>query len=212
MDLTEGESAIWRGLRDKTRNTVRKGQRAGIIADWGSHNLRAFHDIYLSVMSSRLRAAHSLSFFEKMFQHMPGSVRLLCARLGERIIGGTVVIATPQVYLSAFQCASPDANRQYAPTSFMTWELLKAAAAAGAQKFDLGESQPGSGSYVFKTNFGGTPSSVYYYRPLTSAQQSIPSSFRVRFKELLSTTVSERAPAWSKRYLAYRLARRGRII
>ena len=207
LDLGPGEDAVWRTLRDKTRNAVRKGGKAGLEIDWSTKRLEEFYPVYLGLMASRNRPAHSLTFFRNIFRQLPDHARLLTAHAEGRLIGGTVVLCTTAIHMSAFQAAAPNGNAHYNVTAFMEWEIARRAIADGVRRLDMGESTTGSGTYKFKTNFGGSPCEVQYLSyPARGSGKAAPGAK----KKLVA--LLENSPKWLKVRLALWRGQRGRII
>ncbi len=216
LDLSPGEEKVWKNLRDKTRNAVRKGAKAGLRIDWDTAHLADFHAIYLDLMASRQRPAHSLAFFRCIFRHLPQYARLLTAHAAEGLVGGTIVLCTPSMHMSTFQAAAANANSRYNATTFMEWEMACSAIAAGAKRLDMGESTLDSGTYKFKTNFGGVAESVNYLSWAASSgpasRASQPASPGTSARQRVAGATLEHGPMWLRRLAALRRGRSGRII
>ena len=227
LDINGSAEHVWKRLRDKTRNTIRKGTRAGLVAEWGGHNLSAFYELYASTFTEKGRAVHSWRFFQRLFAELPGNSALLAAKVDGIMVGATVVLFSGSVLHYPFQVASNTANRSLAPSSFMVWELVQEAVRRGISRIDMGESQPGSGAYRFKLHFGGRPAPIHYYR-LTPGRHgesrrggsralravvlsAIPAQSRRRLAALRAASVGA-LPLKARRRLAVARAGRGRIL
>jgi hypothetical protein len=212
LDLSAGEESVWRGLRDKTRNAVRKGGNSGLTVEWDAARLAEFYRVYLGLMASKDRPAHALGFFLSIFRNLPDNARLMTVHADGRLVGGSIVLCTPTTHMSTFQAAAAGANARYNATTFMEWEMARRAMAEGVRWLDMGESTPGSGTYKFKTNFGGKPRQVHYLRrgPDAAATERAgkPEAKGPSRKELLL----QRSPMWLKERVALWRGRRGRII
>ncbi len=70
MDMAKGEGATWSGLRDKTRNMIRKGQRAGLTVVTDANCLKPAYDVYADHMLALGVSIHSFRFFETACRHL----------------------------------------------------------------------------------------------------------------------------------------------
>ncbi|MEO6463707.1 MAG: GNAT family N-acetyltransferase, partial [Candidatus Eisenbacteria bacterium] len=57
------------------------------------------------------------------------------------------------------------------PNPLVYWEAIRYAIGRGLARFDFGRSQPGSGTYRFKTQFGAVPVPLFYQYSLGAATQ-----------------------------------------
>jgi len=194
--------AAWDSLKGKSRNLIRKAEHAGLELTWGAAGLRVLHRIHSTVMAARGVPAPSLGYLEAMQAALGDRMGVLVASADGEAVGGTVVLFGEQVALYPYQAVTPTGQRM-AASQLMIWGIVQACVLRGVATIDMGESREGSPTFRFKTNFGGTPADLHYYRPgrLSGADQAAPAA----------------PPAWSRlpnplrRRAAVMLHRRGRV-
>lgn len=161
LDLSAGADALWRGFRDKVRNTIRKGEREGLVAVRDPTLLPEFHAIYARAMTEKQVNVRSLGFFRALFSIFGDSARLHTALDGGRPCGAMVVVADASG--AAYPFGAFDARgRVLAANSFLLWDVVRALVDAGVPRIDLGPSSPGSGAFKFKSNLGASPRTLHY--------------------------------------------------
>jgi len=162
FELTSNIEAMWLGLRDKTRNVIRKAERQGLVVKRDASYLDAFYRLYATRMASKGVPLHSWRFFEALAASFRDRFMLYTALQGGEPVAGAIFLRGETVasyFLSAFRPGSGDSGS----TNFLMWEAIKDCVAQRITLLDLGESTPGGGVYNFKIWLGGRPSLVYYY-------------------------------------------------
>ncbi|MFH1305373.1 MAG: GNAT family N-acetyltransferase [Candidatus Omnitrophota bacterium] len=167
LEIAGSEDECWKKLRDKTRNMVRKSCKGDLVVEEGFDNLKKFYDIYASLMCRKGMPFHSYKFFSVMARRLAENAALLVVKKHNRVLGGTFVLTTGDVAIYPFQASAPD-SLVLGPNDRMVWETVLFCRRKGIRLLDMGESVEGSGSYRFKTNFGGIPRDIYYYNMLST--------------------------------------------
>ncbi len=210
MEFDKDIEATWKGLRDKTRNMIRKARRSGLSIDKGKRYLKEFYKIYLQNMIRQGLAVHNYDFFENLLNTFGNNAELLVAKKGDRIIGGTIILFSKDSAIYPFQAVLLE-YRKLAPNDFMVWEAISLCTERGIFKLDMGESVEGSGAYRFKINFGGVPQDIYYYALSPSSKRQYSKAVTKRYipHELMTMPYF---PNWIKKRIAIRMKLKGRII
>lgn len=216
LDLSEGEPGLWKSLRRKTRPIVKKGDKFGLVADWASLDVDAFFEIYADDMADKGVPILDRHFFRTVLELLAPHTRLLTVRKDDAVVSGGVVFVLGKFATYVYQGTRPD-TREFAPSTFMFWEVAKRCIAEGVTTLDLGESRDASPVFKFKINFGGSPQDLAYYD--VNSRTADPANA----VEAPSPPDSPRAPAWrdrvlsrlplaAKRELAQIARARGRIV
>jgi hypothetical protein len=219
MPLMENADATWESMRDKTRNMIRKGERAGLSIDIGTHNVEAFHTIYASYMKNIGVFFHSLRFFRNILIHLKDDVELICAKMGDEVVGGTILLYGKDIAGYPYQAVKVE-HRNNAPIQFMNWEMIKRCHVRGSKFLDMGESSQGSPVYQSKLNFGANPYEIFYYTNQTkpkdqsnSADNNTEESSPKKLTPLsVINTIHEKSPLWLAKYISPWLRQTERII
>ncbi|MBM3492659.1 MAG: GNAT family N-acetyltransferase [Alphaproteobacteria bacterium] len=210
LPLASSEDATWRGLRDKTRNMIRKAEKSGIAveADW--RHLDAFHRLY-ALNGLRLGLPlHGRAFFAAVARHLGESAVLLTAWRADRPVGGMLLLLGRGTALYPWQAADPE-SRNLGVVQALNWQAMRLAIARGLPELDMGESQPGGPVHQSKLNFGGRPRPLLYLaRPAGEAGGGVaasPEGWGERLERWLRP-----APLALRRWFAERRLRRGRVV
>ena len=154
---------MWTGLRDKTRNMIRKAGKQGVSVVEGDpistgHLYRHYRDNMM-----RLGVAfHRREFFEAVISIRPSPSTLLVAQVSGRPIATMLVLLGGGEAQYPYQNVSEEYRRS-AAIQLLNWECMKLCAQLGYQWLDMGESRQASPVYKSKINFGGAPHPVYYF-------------------------------------------------
>lgn len=198
MQLTvpQGADAAWESLRKKTRNMVRKSERAGVRIEAGQAHLRACYAAYAARMLHKRIPMHRYVFFEALTAAFGSSADILVARRGTEVLGGMVLLTSPRVAAYPFQAVHPGME-SFAPTALLTWEAMRRCAVRGIPLLDMGESAIGSSTQRAKAFFGGMPTTVWY----AGVNDAIG-------KPKLTMAFAMRAASMGMRYAPYRIGQR----
>ena len=161
LELATDEDAQWASFDAKLRNQVRKAQKSGLRIERGASQLDAFHRVFTECMRDLGTPAMERRYFGRALELYGDAAEVLVVYHGAQPIGGMFVVRHADTLFDPWACSL---RRFFAlcPNSLLYWEALRFALAAGMRRFDFGRSQPGSGTYRFKTQFGARSMPLYY--------------------------------------------------
>lgn len=167
LELPGSAEALWKACSPKVRNQIRKGEKSGVIIDWGGEELL---DDFYAVFSHNMRDLGTPVFSRKLFASMcqgfKSDAEICIARYAGRAIGGAILVHGDDVT----EVPSASSLRRFNGTNanmLMYWHLLQRAIGRGQQLFDFGRSSVGSNTYRFKKQWGAEPHPAiwqYYVR------------------------------------------------
>lgn len=158
IDLTVGESKIWRNLDGRTRRHVKKAMRFGTqVRDVNVDSLKHYYALYLRTQKRLGSPPHSYAFFENMYDGFVsrGLLRMLLAVYeGEPIAGIMVFCFNGKLYWW-----NNALDRKYAsldPTDLLLWHMIHWGVENDFVVLDLGRTRPeNTGVHHFKSGWGG---------------------------------------------------------
>ncbi len=154
LDLPRDPDDLWRGLRDKVRNQVRKADKCGLVADRGGKELLpAFYDVFAVNMRDLGTPVYARRFFETIMDEFPDETHIAVVRDGARVVAAAFCYAHGSVFEVPW-ASSLRSHRQCCPNNLLYWECLRAACREGFPVFDFGRSSPDSGPWRFKAQWG----------------------------------------------------------
>ena len=139
----------------------RKALNAGVAVSEG-RGLESFWPVLESALERRYssRPVHSLAEIELLRDRFPETIRLVTGELGEVVVAGMLLFATPRVVHMQYAASSEEGMRVGALDA-VTERGIELAAESGARYFDFGTSMEDrgdrlqSGLHRFKAEFGG---------------------------------------------------------
>jgi FemAB-related protein (PEP-CTERM system-associated) len=168
LKLEGSEDAIWQSIDGKAKNQVRKAVKSGLEVDFGGIEfLDAFYKIFATNMRDLGTPVWPRSLFSELFHNFPDDTELAMVRLGDKYIGGGLVIH----YMNYSGVPSASAYRAYlnlCPNNILYWEVIKRCFKRGSGRFDFGRSSLNAGTYNFKKQWIRNPvPQVWQYKLLT---------------------------------------------
>lgn len=161
LDLAADEDAQWASFDTKLRTQIRKATKSGLVCQRGRPHVRAFHRVFSENMRDLGTPAMEERYFERVLEVYGEAADVLVAYRGDEPVGGMFVVRHGD---TMFDPWASSLRRHFAlyPNNLVYWEALRFAHASGARRFDFGRSQPGSGTYRFKQQFGARARPLYY--------------------------------------------------
>lgn len=154
---------MWTRLRDNARGPVTQARKAGVTVRWGApDDLAAFHRLFLATRRRLGVPAYPLRFFRSLWDHLPaGTVRLLMAEHGDRLIGGLVLFVFGSRVIEGYAASEQSAWRLRG-NDLLVWHALEWSGTAGYREYDFGADSPHQeGLLAFKRKWGGESAPVY---------------------------------------------------
>jgi FemAB-related protein (PEP-CTERM system-associated) len=155
-------AALWKAIGQKPRNQVRKAEKAGLVAERrGPEAIADFYRVWQVNMRDLGSPAHSARFFARVGAHFAPETAVYLVRHEAQVIGGLVALEHAGSVVVPW--ASSD-RRFFAlcPNNLLYWTALRDAAERGLTSFDFGRSAPGSGTFLFKQQWGAVPLPLYW--------------------------------------------------
>jgi len=163
IDLTKGESKLWRDLDKKCRNSLRKAIKTGIkIEEVDLNGLEQYYELYLDVQKRRGSPPHSFNFFRNVYDAFkpPELLRMTLAMYDNKPIAGVMVFC----FEDKLYWFGAVTDRKYAnlnPTNLLLWNTIKFGVENNFRVFDLGQTRKADvGIYHFKSSWGGNETNL----------------------------------------------------
>jgi FemAB-related protein (PEP-CTERM system-associated) len=171
MDLKGGTEEVWANvIRGKTRNQLRKAEKYGFRVQSGHDCLTPF----LKVLNKGIKELGSpcpgRKLFEKAIEHFGDDVDFIVITDGRIPVAGTILFYFGKTVSNPW-AVSLKAYHPQCLNTLLYWEIIKSACMRSMQKFDLGRSLIGSGTYDFKRRLGAQETPLYYYYYLNRTQK-----------------------------------------
>ena len=160
------EDELLAGFNQLWRRNVKKADKAGVEVTLGSADeLPAFHALYLATAERDHFTGRPLSYFQRMWEAMqaedPDRIRLYLAHHEGDLVAATTMVQVGRHAWYSYG-ASSTAKREVRGSNAVQWRMMRDAAAAGAEVYDLrgitdtlSEDDPHYGLIQFKLGTGG---------------------------------------------------------
>ena len=161
LELPDDPVKLWAAFDAKLKNQIRKGEKAGFRVRWGAEHADDFHRVMLENMRDLGTPILGERYYRRVLERLGADAEVLVIDLAGEPAGAMFVV------LHAGTLADPWASSlrrffAHCPNQVLYWEAMQHAIARGAQRFDFGRSQPGSGTYRFKEQWRAPPGPRVY--------------------------------------------------
>jgi FemAB-related protein (PEP-CTERM system-associated) len=201
LSLPDSSDLLWKQFDPKVRNLVRKAEKAGLVARRGIDLLCDFYEIYARNMAHLGTPVHARRFFEELAVQLKGSVDVLTVTREGRAIAAMLLLKFRK------QLSDPWASslRQFdslSPNMLMYWEALRHACDIGMREFDFGRSEPDSGTFRFKAQWGAETCPLHYeVVSLDGKHHAVSTELYAGRSSRLATQIWQRLPFWATLWL-----------
>jgi len=191
LNLENDVDAMWKSLRSKTRNVIRKSQKNSLVLKKGIEYLDIFFRIYSDRMTRKNIPFSSYAFFKKAAEIFKNDLQIYVAEKNGKAIASILVLLSHDTASYAYSAFMPG-SEQYSPIHFLLWELINDCIHKKTTLIDMGESSIGSGVYNFKIWMGAEPKTFYNYQTYLEKKPKL--SFKNSFKSRINTHIASRLP------------------
>ena len=202
VDLSNGTKQLWNSLDKKTRNAVRKSQKAELqIKDVNElDQLREYYTLYLETQKRLGSPPHCFQLFENLFSVFcpTNKMRMILARHDNMPIAGIVVFLHGNSVFWWNNVSNAE-YRKLNPTNLLLWHAMEWAAEKGYRTMNLGRTRKSTTIYDFKKGWGGEEKPLQdFVHFVASKKKNLPDPSQKKYQvlsaiwDLLPIAVSRR--------------------
>jgi FemAB-related protein (PEP-CTERM system-associated) len=149
--------ALWDQIPAKVRNQVRKGQKHGLTAAWGGHDLLPeFHAVLSANMRDLGTPAYGKKLFAAVLDQFPDRAEICVVRDGKQPVAAGLLLHGWGV-TEVPSASSLRSHNHTCANMLLYWDLLERAVQRGQRVFDFGRSSQDSPTFRFKKQWGAVP-------------------------------------------------------
>jgi len=204
LELPDDSEVLWKSLKAKVRNQVRKAEKADLTAhDGGPELLGEFYAVYVRNMRDLGSPPHGRGFFRRVAEGFGEALRVFVVRQGEKALAASLTLRDAHG-LHVPWAGSDWRARDLCPNMLLYWRMLTNACDTKAGRFDFGRSTPDEGTYRFKTQWGAEPVQLYWHYLMPEGREVPdlrPDSPKYRFL----VACWKKLPLWAARALGPRI-------
>jgi len=157
LPLRQDPQEVWKALRHKTRNRIRKAETEGLVATSGGQELLDdFYRVWTIRMHELGTPCYPRKLFTGIMTEFANAARIFLARRN----GVTTAVLFAYVFQGWVQSSWGAALREYdgmGPNYILNWAAIEHYCREGMEWFDFGRSTVGSGQHTFKERWGSVP-------------------------------------------------------
>ena len=157
MPLPADPAELWRSFKDKQRNAIRKGQKAGFELRRGPDQLEPFYDVLAENMHDKGSPIYGVEVLREMLRALGPLADVTTLWHGGAVVAGALTVAFRGTVTVPFASSRP-AALHLNPNNHLYWELISRACRDGMKTFDFGRSLRDSTALAFKLRFGAATS------------------------------------------------------
>lgn len=162
LPLKPDLDAMWKGFRDKIRNAIRKGQRAGFEVRTGVDELEPYYDVLADNMHRKGTPIYGFRFMRELAAALGDRSEILClAHEGQPVSAAFVVYYKDTVYVPF--ASSRASHFHLNPNNILYWEVIQRGCRRGMKQLDFGRSPKDSSTLAFKLFWGATTTPQPFY-------------------------------------------------
>ena len=204
LALPDSADVLWKALKAKVRNQVRKAEKADLAAaDGGPELVGEFYAVYSRNMRDLGSPPHARHFFEAIAEEFGGSVRLFVVRQEGRALAASLTLADGHG-LRVPWAGSDWRARDLCPNMLLYWRMLAHGCETRAACFDFGRSTRDEGTYRFKRQWGAEPVPLYWHYLLPEGAE-MPELRPDSRKYRLMVACWRKLPVWMARAIGPRI-------
>jgi FemAB-related protein (PEP-CTERM system-associated) len=193
LPLAADDEIMWTGFNAKVRNQVRKAQKAGLEVQWGgSELLNEFYAVFVRNMRDLGTPVYAKEFFANVLAGVPVSTRIIVVRLQGKAVAAGLLYHHGKTLEIPWASSIRDFN-SLCPNNLMYWECVRHGIALGLERFDLGRSTPGAGTFKFKEQWGAKQEALAWHY-LLPAGEKLPDLTNRNPKYSLAIDMWQRLP------------------
>lgn len=174
LDLPSDPDVLWKALKDKLRNQIRKGEKEELVFKVLNHNqIDQFYRLFSLNMKNLGTPVFSIKLFKNILSEFKNEVSLYGVFYKEKLVS-TGLTLTYKNKMDIPWAASDKKYYQKNLNVYLYWQILNEAIKNNVKVFDFGRCSKTSGTYNFKKQWGGKEFPLYWYY-WTASKSSIPS-------------------------------------
>lgn len=203
---------LWETIPKKTKNMIRKAEKAEYKISLSWDELEKFHDVYADRFTEKSLGIKPLSYFRVLKNEFQDNVILISAVQGNDLVGGMVFILSEKIAYYAYNASVVSAANN-GVNNLLMWEAMKTFHAKGIEIIDLSESKPDSPVHQFKSRLSKDiiPKTIYYYELPGSGKSNISVFIRQKISGILQRLMPCMPRYFKRKYLEY-LGGSGRVL
>jgi FemAB-related protein (PEP-CTERM system-associated) len=162
LPLADDPQVLWRGFRDKIRNSIRKAQKSPLEVRVGPGELPGFYDVLAENMHRKGTPIYGIDFMRELVHSLGERAEVVTLWSGGGAVSAALVVYHGRTVYVPFASSRPSSFHM-APNNLLYWEIIERACARGMKILDFGRSPRDASTLKFKLGWGASITPLPYY-------------------------------------------------
>jgi FemAB-related protein (PEP-CTERM system-associated) len=183
LELPPVFDELWKSFPSKLRSQIRRGQKENLLVKFGGVEcLDQFYRVFARCMRDLGTPVYSKMWFAAILETFPKDAHI-CLVMHQDVPVAAGFLYGLRSVIEIPWAASDKRYNRFAPNMLLYGSVLEYACQQGFRTFDFGRSNPDSGTYKFKEQWGAQPHALvwhYWLRQGASVPQLNPQNPKYR--------------------------------
>ena len=192
LRLAPDPDTLWSKFESRARKAIRKAIKSELQVESGHHLLDVFTEVISQHKQELGTPFHRANFYRQILTEFPSPAEILMVHRDGQYVGGLLLVGSKDTVLPLYGGILKQYHG-YSGMSLLIWETIRYGCEHGFSYLDLGRSQWGSGTLMFKRQWRAVASPLFYeyYLPKDG---SLPDLDPLNPKYQLASAVWKRLP------------------
>ncbi len=155
LELPSHPDILWKQLKDKVRNSIRKAQSYRLELRTGVQEIPHFYDVLADNLHQKGAPIYGLMFIEELARAFGESAEVLTLWHDNKVISGALILTYQDTTYVPFASSRPTSFFM-CPNNLLYWEIIRLSCQRGMKYLDFGRSRKDSTQLAFKRSWGAT--------------------------------------------------------
>jgi len=161
LRLAADPDVLWKDFESRARKAVRKAIKSRLQVERGHHLVEEFSEVISQHKQELGTPYHRTNFYRQILAEFPTQAEILMVRRDGQYLGGLLLVGAKDTVLPLYGGVLKQYH-SYAAMSQLIWETIRYGCEHGFSYLDLGRSQWGSGTLLFKRQWGAVAYPLFY--------------------------------------------------
>jgi FemAB-related protein (PEP-CTERM system-associated) len=199
LRLAPDPDTVWRKFESRARKAVRKAIKSALQVESGHHLVEIFAEVISEHKRELGTPFHRANLYRHILAEFPSRAEILMVHHEGRYLGGLLLVGSKDTLLPLYGGVLKQYH-SYSAMSLLIWETIRYGCEHGFSSLDLGRSQWGSGTLLFKRQWAAMAYPLFYEYYLPKGG-SLPDVDPMNPRYQLASAVWKRLPFWAVKAL-----------
>jgi serine/alanine adding enzyme len=192
LQLAPDPEILWKKFENRARKAVRKAMKLELQVERGHHLVEVFAKVITQHKQELGTPFHHRDLYRHILAEFPSQAEILMVHRSGKYLGGLLLVGSKDTVLPLYGGVLKRYHG-YSPMSLLIWEIIRYGCEHGFNYLDLGRSQWGSGTLMFKRQWGAMAYPLFYEYHLPKGG-SLPDADPTNARFQLASAIWKRLP------------------